>query len=173
MAQIRYPAWQDQQNIDRSRLYFTDVSTMTKRAYQQAKPEDKERLADLRVTAMRPSLEAIGRFDPKRARDRFLASFRAKETWLIQHQGQFAGFFVVRPRTDHVLLDHLYVDPACQGHGLGKDVVYHVQDQARQAGLPVHLAALRDSPANAFYLSQGFCPVREESFDIYYRWQPD
>ena len=36
---------------------------------------EKEALADLRVAAMRPSLEALGRFDPDRARSRFLDKF--------------------------------------------------------------------------------------------------
>ncbi|MEO1920178.1 MAG: hypothetical protein ABGW81_10840 [Paracoccaceae bacterium] len=38
------------------------------RAYSKATPSDGEPLADILVAAMRPSLEAVGRFDPARAR---------------------------------------------------------------------------------------------------------
>lgn len=37
--------------------------------------QDAEDLANLRVAAMRPSLERLGRFDPQRAKDRLLANF--------------------------------------------------------------------------------------------------
>ena len=58
---------------------------------------DAEDLASLRVEAMRESLERIGRFDPVRARQRFLSSFLAEHTRAIVLEGQTVGFFVVRP----------------------------------------------------------------------------
>lgn len=45
---------------------------MTEVSKRRAVPGDAERLADLRVAAMRPSPEAFGRFDALRARDRVL-----------------------------------------------------------------------------------------------------
>ena len=41
---------------------------------------DGEALASLRVAAMRESLERIGRFDPQRARQRFLATFEDRKS---------------------------------------------------------------------------------------------
>ena len=43
--------------------------------YHPAQPEDAEELVALRIAAMRPSLEQLGRFDPQRARARFLAHY--------------------------------------------------------------------------------------------------
>jgi len=37
---------------------------------ETAKDDDAELLAQIRVEAMRPSLEAVSRFDPERARNR-------------------------------------------------------------------------------------------------------
>jgi len=47
---------------------------------ETAKDADAELLAQIRVEAMRPSLEAVSRFDPERARNRFLSSFQPLDT---------------------------------------------------------------------------------------------
>jgi hypothetical protein len=39
-----------------------------------ASDEDREFLAELRISAMKESLENVGRFDPVKARNRFLAN---------------------------------------------------------------------------------------------------
>ncbi len=134
--------------------------------------DDATSLAELRVAAMRPSLEAVGRFDPQRARRRFLDTFRPEQTWKIQHEGELAGFFVVFKKPDHVWLDHLYVNPAMQNSGLGQQVLALVKAQATVAKQPLRLCALRDSGANGFYQKQGFTPYAEEEWDIYYQWLP-
>ena len=76
-----------------------------------AKAEDAPLLADLRVAAMRPSLEAAGRFDPERARARFMDTFDPSVTWHVLHEGQRVGVVVVRHQPDGMLLDHLYIEP--------------------------------------------------------------
>ena len=142
-------------------------------AYRQARPDDAAALADIRVAAMRPSLEAIGRFDKDRARQRFLSTFDPLQTTLVLQDAQIVGFFVVRDMPDHIWLDHLYVSPDQQGKGLGRYVMRELQSRAAAFRLPIELMALRDSPANAFYTSLGFVQVREDTFDIYYRWHAD
>ena len=141
---------------------------------ETATEADGERLATLRVEAMRPSLEAVGRFDPARARDRFLSTFRAEETRLVlDDAARLVGFFVVRRHKDHLYLDHLYVDPARQGRGIGARIVDLVQAEARAAGLPIRLMALNGSKANAFYRARGFIPVSADALDTHYVWSPD
>ena len=44
-------------------------------AFAAVQAEDFEALLALRMAAMRPSLEAMGRFDPARARERFAGQF--------------------------------------------------------------------------------------------------
>jgi GNAT superfamily N-acetyltransferase len=131
---------------------------------------DPAQLADIRVTAMRPSLKAVGRFDPIRARERFLASYAAQDTRLIYAQDTLAGFYVVRQRPDHIYLDHLYIHPKHQGGGLGRKVLGWVQREAQQAQLSIKLVALKNSRANDFYLSCGFAFVTSDAFDNHYIW---
>lgn len=134
--------------------------------------EDAAALAEIRVTAMRPSLMAVGRFDADRARRRLLDGFCADDTTLIKADGALAGFYVLRSRGDHLYLDHLYLTPDQQGKGIGRLVVETIKAKARRLGLPIRLMALRDSAANAFYLGAGFRATGAEDFDIHYEWGP-
>ena len=147
------------------------TSTLPDLRLAPAAPEDGARLAAIRVEAMRPSLEALGRFDPARARERFLGAFDPDDTRLILDGDALAGFVVVRRRADHLYLDHLYLSPDRQGKGRGRAVVAAVQSEAREAGLPLRLMALRGSRANAFYESLGFRVTGSDSWDIHYEWQ--
>ncbi len=133
---------------------------------------DPNTLAEIRVEAMRPSLQAVGRFDPDRARQRFLTRFDPKDTKVLRVDGQLIGFYVLRLRADHLYLDHLYVRPQHQGAGIGRDIVQSVQSEARDLGLPVRLTALRDSPANRFYQSCGFVLQEADALDNHYVWHP-
>lgn len=134
--------------------------------------EDGAALAELRVLAMRTSLEAIGRFDPVRVRQRFLDTFDALETKNIICSEESVGFFVMRVRLDHILLEHLYIHPEYQSSGLGGRVVDYVKAEAISRSLPVRLGALRGSRSNEFYLKNGFQKTHEDEWDIYYQFDP-
>ena len=129
---------------------------------------DGEALADIRVAAMRESLEAVGHFDPLRARRRFLDSFEPACTWALLWQGERVGFVVVREHPDHIHLNHLYLLPPAQGQGVGADVLRALFALADSAGLPVRVAALTQSRSNAFYQRHGFRLVDTAEWDNYY-----
>lgn len=133
---------------------------------------DGEALASLRVAAMRESLERIGRYDPQRARQRFLATYDPACTWQLRHGGALAGFYVLRPQADYLLLDHLYLAPECQRQGMGAAVLARVFAEADAARKSVRVGALRGSEANRFYVRHGFVADGEEEFDLYYRRAP-
>lgn len=137
-----------------------------------ASETDARPLADIRLEAMRPSLEAVGRFDPDRARNRFLDTFLAADTWWIRTDIEDVGFLVLRERGDHLRLDHLYVCRTSQGGGIGRRVVRHLQQIAEAADLPITLTALAESPANGFYLAYDFACVGRDGVDLHYEWRP-
>ena len=137
-------------------------------ALAQAREDDAEELVALRIASMRDSLTRIGRYDPQRARERFLSGFVAEQTRHIEASGRRVGFVVVKPGPQALLLDHLYIHPDSQGLGIGAIVLARIIDEARQQGLPLRVGALRDSDANRFYLRHGFKLVGQEEFDNYY-----
>lgn len=136
----------------------------------QAHDEDKDLLAEIRILAMKESLEALGRFDPKRARHRFLETFSQKDTWKVVVDKQVVGFYVLRLKEGHWHLDHLYFCPGFQGEGLGGSVLAVIKQQAKATELPIRLGALRESRSNDFYKKHGFNTTHEEKWDIYYEF---
>ena len=141
-------------------------------AFTPATVEDAEALVALRIAAMRESLERIGRFDPVRARERFLAGFAPEHTQHIVWNGARIGFYVVKPADGGLLLDHLYIRPGHQGQGAGAAVLAHVFAQADALGLPLRVGALRGSDSNRFYLRHGFASAGQGEFDNYYTRTP-
>lgn len=127
-------------------------------------------LSELRVDVMRESLEAVGRFDPDRAKARFFNSFDPKSTTRILIGDELIGFFVVKSRLDHILLDHLYIARHQQGGGIGSKVMNRVKSQADDVALPIKLCALKNSPANEFYLRHGFKLTHSDELDCYYQF---
>lgn len=140
--------------------------------FRTASPENAEELAMLRVEAMRPSLEAVGRFDRDRARRRFLDTYIPSDTIIIQQQTAIVGFYVVRQKPNELYLDHLYVRDDCQGFGIGSRVITKIKADAAKKGLAIGLNALKGSAANEFYQSHGFRLVKVEEFDNQYVWNP-
>lgn len=145
---------------------------MTTFTLEAASDADAGSLAEIRVEAMRPSLEAAGRFDPVLARRRFLDTFDATDTKIIRWGDEIAGFVVVRRRADHLYLDHLYVASSFQRRGIGREFIDELKGEANAHGLPVRLTALKSSPANAFYRSCGFQLLSSDTLDNSYQWLP-
>ena len=129
---------------------------------------DFDALADIRVEAMRDSLERVGRFDADRARARLRDNFRPDCTWWIAQGGQRVGFYALRPDGQGLRLDHLYLVPAAQGQGLGGRVLQGILEDADRRGLPVSVGALRGSDANRFYRRHEFVQTGETEWDIDY-----
>ena len=138
-----------------------------------AEQKEAAALAELRVLAMRPSLERIGRFDPERARDRFLSSYEPRFTRHIEVDGVRVGFVVVRPQAEGWLLDHFYIHPDHQDRGIGATVLLYIFREADQAGQPIRVGALRGSDSNRFYVRHGFRLVEEAEWDLYYIRDPE
>ena len=81
----------------------------SKYEFRKAVADDLEALVQLRIAAMKPSLLAVGRFDPERARERFSATYNPSNTSVICMSGKAVGFYVLADNTDHLILDHLYI----------------------------------------------------------------
>ncbi|ELI5429548.1 GNAT family N-acetyltransferase [Vibrio parahaemolyticus] len=140
-------------------------------SYVQACESDGEILAEIRVSSMKQSLEAIGRFEPNRARNRFLDNYEFQNTTKIYANNVLVGFYSVSKECDHLYLSHLYVAPVYQGSGIGADAIERIKALSATSGNTVRLGALRNSPANQFYLSHGFELTHEEEWDLYYEWR--
>lgn len=129
---------------------------------------DFEALAELRVAAMRESLERVGRFDRERARERLRSTFVPEHTHFIVCRGQPVGFYTLRPETDGLRLDHFYIHPDHQNRGIGGAMLKAILAQADSARVAVRVGALKESASNRFYQRYGFIRESEGEWDIYY-----
>ena len=137
-------------------------------AFELARADDADALVALRLAAMRESLERIGRFDPVRARERFLGGFAPERTRHIVADGQRVGFVVIKPVEQGLLLDHLYIAPQFQRRGIGAAVLADVFAQADAQAMLLRVGALRGSDSNRFYQRHGFELVESAEWDNYY-----
>lgn len=136
--------------------------------FEPVSPEHADELVRIRIAAMRDGLTRIGRFDPDRARDRFLSGFIPEHTRFIIHDGCRVGFVVVKPAGWQLKLDHLYIEPEYQGCGIGSKVLQWVFNAADEKGLQVSVTALRGSDSNRFYEKHGFTYQSESEWDVNY-----
>jgi GNAT superfamily N-acetyltransferase len=141
---------------------------MNELMYAPAVTEDASRLADLRVRAMRESLDAVGRFDEQRARDRLLGDFASDCTTLILSRGNLAGFYVLKDEGADILLQHLYVDPPFQSVGIGSQALQRIFEEANRRQRSLRVGALIGSASNRFYRRHGFRHVAQSGFDVQY-----
>ena len=148
------------------------LATSAELVLEDATTADFEPLLALRLRAMRQSLERIGRYDEARSRERLADGFDPAHTQHIAVDGVRVGFVVVKRLTHALRLEHLYIDPAAQGRGIGSAVLRRVCEQADRELLPVELVALKGSDANRFYLRHGFVAVGEGEWDIDYLREP-
>lgn len=140
--------------------------------FQPASLDDFDRLFALRLLTMRESLGRIGRFDSQRALQRFQSSFRPQHTNLIVVEGQLAGCVALGAQDDHLLLEHFYLAPEYQGHGLGTQVLKALLAQSNVQNKPVRLSVLQQSAAARFYERHRFTKTGEDEWDIYYQYLP-
>ncbi|MGJ7492368.1 GNAT family N-acetyltransferase [Variovorax sp. ZT4R33] len=133
---------------------------------------DFEDMLALRIDAMRPSLERVGRFDLTRSRERLNAGFVVPFMHHIVLDGELrVGFVTLKPEgPDALRLDHLYLRTGFQGRGIGEWVMRWAKAQARDRKRDIILTALVRSDANRFYLRHGFVLEGGEGVDLHYRW---
>jgi ribosomal protein S18 acetylase RimI-like enzyme len=133
-----------------------------------ASEDDFEELVRIRISAMKESLEKIGRFDEARARARFRQGFSPRHTRHVLVGNQRVGFVVSKLMENEILLDHLYIEPKFQRQGIGAEVLKQIFTEADLTRLPVKVGALKESQSNEFYIRHGFELIGQGEWDLYY-----
>ncbi|MGC4073069.1 MAG: GNAT family N-acetyltransferase [Nibricoccus sp.] len=140
--------------------------------FRAASAADFEILVELRIAAMRESLERLGRFDPERARERLRKTFVPEFTHFINCDDRVVGFYVLRPAADGLHLDHFYIHPSAQNQKIGSHVLGMLIENNTQPPRPIYVGALKESASNRFYLRHGFEKKSEDEWDNYYVLPP-
>jgi GNAT superfamily N-acetyltransferase len=135
-------------------------------ALRPATDLDAHWMAELRAVALRSDLERLGRFDPVRVRQRFLAAFDPAATQVVLADGRQAGCIAVRPDASSLWIEHFYVAADVQGRGVGSAVLR--RQLADHGSRPTfRLNVLQGSRARALYERNGFIVEHEDAVDVF------
>ena len=128
---------------------------------------DFEALFELRMDALRESLERVGLTDMQHNRERYAQQFEAGSMQHILRDGERIGFVQLVPEGDHLHLVQLFLRSDVQSSGVGAWVL----DWAKSRGQDLTLTTLKFSATNRFYQRHGFVQVGEGEFDNAYLWR--
>lgn len=65
----------------------------------------------------------------------FASQIDAGRLWVATDDEEVAGYVVYYPRGDHMHLENIAVLPDRQGRGIGRALIAHVEEEARERGL--------------------------------------
>lgn len=133
---------------------------MVKAFIRRARPDEAEVLSELAFRS-----KAFWGYD-----ETFMASCRDELTvtpealekrsyYLLQMEGQIAGFYNLLEAPEGVYLHNLFIAPEFIGQGIGKQLWAHMVREAKALSYPVILIE-SDPHAEPFYLSRGAKRVR-------------
>ena|SRR5918993_5579881 len=72
------------------------------------------------------------------------------DVWVSEQDGAIAGMCALEDRGDRSNLEHVWVEPALHGHGIGRALVMHALEEARRRHHGV-VELLADPFASGFY----------------------
>ncbi len=143
-------------------------------AIRRASAGDATAADEITSAAYRPYIERIGREPAPMSAD-FDALIAAGDVWVATDQERVVGVLVLRFQGTALLLESVAVDPARQGCGIGRALIDHAEQVARDAGLgAVDLYTNAHMTENLrLYPSLGYDLIecrREDGFDrVFFR----
>jgi GNAT superfamily N-acetyltransferase len=103
--------------------------------------------------------------------EKFASFYDMSATSIIVYDGVDVGWTTVQTRPDHIELEHLYLTPARQGHGIGSNIVHSLIEHAQVAALPLRLATAKMNRARRLYERLGFVETETDEFKVYMEWR--
>lgn len=119
-------------------------------------------------------LPRLGKKPPPMEAD-FGQSIDDRQLYVLDTGEAIAGFIVLYPRRDHVLIENVAIAPTLQGQGLGSRLILFAEDEARARRLAaIELYTHRKMTENiAYYGSRGYVEIglgHEQVVDrVYFR----
>lgn len=103
---------------------------------RRASVEDAPRLAEIAAAAYGVYLPRLpeGVRPPPIDAD-YAADVRDDEVWVAESDGSIAGFLVLVPAADHLLLQNIGVHPDVQGRGVGRMLLELAEERAAAHGV--------------------------------------
>jgi RimJ/RimL family protein N-acetyltransferase/ribosomal protein S18 acetylase RimI-like enzyme len=135
-----------------------------------AHPDDAPALAAIAAAAYARYVRRIGRPPAPMLAD-YDQVLATAEVWVADDDGRPVGFAVLAERPGHLLLENVAVHPDQQGQGIGRTLLDHAEDRARDRDLPqIRLYTHETMTENlAIYRSRGYHETARRIEDGYRR----
>jgi len=119
-------------------------------------PEDREYLWRLHRETMRDYVDRTWSWDDAIQRGRFDENFDPLSFFIIEKDGEPAGYISIRRPGDEIFLASIEICPAQQNQGIASRLIKELFDEADRSHLPVTLQVLKVNPARRLYERLGF-----------------
>lgn len=147
------------------------VDLMPAANLKPGRSSDTQWLFELFRATNRDYIDSTWGWDELLQREAFFTNLPGTQFRILEFNGKSVGGYHLANKQDHLWLEMILVDPACQRQGLGTLMMNELKERARAVGLPVRLSVLRANPALHFYTAQGFETVTEDQFSLKMQWQ--
>ncbi len=94
---------------------------------------EADAVADVVHAAYRHYIARIGK-PPGPMLDDYAQRIAARQVWVLEREGVFAGILVLEETVDGFLLDNIAVRPEWQGKGIGRALLEFTEAEARRRG---------------------------------------
>ncbi len=102
----------------------------------------------------------------------YAAAYPSAQYLVIEADGTAIGQLILWRDDSQLRVIDLAVLPAFRGHGIGRQLVMQLQDQAKDAGLPLQLAVWGwNDGAMRLYRTLGFRQTGEDAGYVQLRWE--
>jgi ribosomal protein S18 acetylase RimI-like enzyme len=102
---------------------------------RRATPADAHVLADVAEAAYSPYVARMGGLRPGPMETDYAGAVEDSEAWVALADGEVAGFLILVPEADGLLLDNVAVHPTHHGQGHGRALLSLAESRARALGL--------------------------------------
>lgn len=119
------------------------------------------------IATTRPCVDHLPDWTEPYIAARFERRFIVATTRMIERDGITVGWVRLSESAAGIVLEQLYIDPACHKQGIGTAMLTMLVSEWQRDGQPVSLRTLRRNPARHLYERFGFRIVDESEPNSY------
>ncbi|EGQ7814867.1 GNAT family N-acetyltransferase [Vibrio parahaemolyticus] len=123
---------------------------------REAIDEDYEFLFELKKAAEYEPVKAVFGWEENVQKEIHRNEWNEAKPTIIEMEGAPVGSYLVRAHPEHLYFGRFFLLPACQGKGIGSQVLKTVIQLANEKSLPIQLCYLQGNRVGQLYERFGF-----------------
>ncbi|WP_274008796.1 GNAT family N-acetyltransferase [Vibrio parahaemolyticus] len=123
---------------------------------REAIDEDYEFLFELKKAAEYEPVKAVFGWEENVQKEIHRNEWNEAKPTIIEMEGAPVGSYLVQAHSEHLYFGRFFLVPACQGKGIGSQVLKTVIQLANEKSLPIQLCYLQGNRVGQLYERFGF-----------------